>query len=112
MIFQDSRRISRDALEGLVLDMNVLDHSNKEAPVSTLLVPPECLQGRCAGYDLCATQDITLKPLNAVLSLLACCSDPRWICWVCIALVAVFALKQGLSLVNTPGLIDSNYREN
>ncbi len=63
-----------------------------------------------AGLDLYAAEDVTLKPLERVLV-------PTGIAVAIPEGYAGFvqprsglAIKQGLSLVNTPGLIDSHYR--
>ena len=84
-----------------------------EMPVKNLsssaVVPENAYQGD-AGYDLCATEEITLKPFER-------CLIPTGLAVQIPEGYAGFvlprsgmALKQGLSLVNTPGLIDSNYR--
>ena len=76
---------------------------------SSAVVPENAYQGD-AGYDLCATEEITLKPFER-------CLIPTGLAVQIPEGYAGFvlprsgmALKQGLSLVNTPGLIDSNYR--
>ena len=73
------------------------------------VVPKNAYEGD-AGYDLCATQNITLKPFER-------CLVPTGLAVQIPEGYAGFvlprsglALKQGLSLVNAPGLIDSNYR--
>ena len=72
------------------------------------LVPQNAYKGD-AGYDLCATKDITLKLRTRSYPYWFGCTNPRWICRVLLPRSGL-ALKQGLSLVNAPGLIDSNYR--
>ena len=63
-----------------------------------------------AGLDLCSVGDVSIAPLQRVLI-------PTGIKMAIPAGYAGFilprsghALKQGLSLVNAPGLVDSNYR--
>lgn len=73
------------------------------------LVPQNAYKGD-AGYDLCATQNITLKPFERgfIPTGLAVQIPEGYAGFVLPR--SGLALKQGLSLVNAPGLIDSNYR--
>ncbi|MDO5335692.1 MAG: dUTP diphosphatase [Coriobacteriia bacterium] len=72
-------------------------------------IPTRAYKGD-AGYDLCSTADLMLQPFKRALI-------PTGISIELPSGYAGFvlprsglAIKQGLSLVNTPGLIDSNYR--
>ena len=63
-----------------------------------------------AGYDLCATQEITLQPFErALVPTGLAIAIPQGYAGLVVPRSGL-AIKQGLSLVNTPGLIDSNYR--
>ena len=82
-------------------------------PIETLeqgaIIPQYAHEGD-AGLDVCSTADITIEPFERVLiptglrMAIPCGYGgfvlPR----------SGLALKKGLSLVNSPGLIDSNYR--
>ncbi len=73
------------------------------------LVPQNAYKGD-AGYDLCATQDITLKPFErGLIPTGLAVQIPEGYAGFVLPRSGL-ALKQGLSLVNAPGLIDSNYR--
>lgn len=63
-----------------------------------------------AGYDLCATEALVLKPFERALipTGLAMAIPEGYAGFVLPR--SGLAIKQGLSLVNAPGLIDSNYR--
>lgn len=76
---------------------------------SLALIPENAYAGD-AGYDLCATEDVTLQPFERVLipTGLAIQIPEGYAGFVLPR--SGLALKQGLSLVNAPGLIDSNYR--
>lgn len=73
------------------------------------VAPQRSRQGD-AGYDLCSTENVTLKPFERALiptglhielpEGFAAFVLPR----------SGLAINKGLSLVNSPGLIDSNYR--
>lgn len=73
------------------------------------VVPKNAYNGD-AGYDLHATEDVTLKPFQRALipTGLAIQIPDGYAGFVLPR--SGLALKQGLSLVNAPGLIDSNYR--
>ncbi len=84
-----------------------------ELPVKQLtdnaLVPRNAYNGD-AGYDLCSTIDASLEPFERMLI-------PTGLAFQIPDGYAGFvlprsgmAIKKGLSLVNSPGLIDSNYR--
>ncbi len=75
----------------------------------TCQVPGNAYNGD-AGYDLCSTIEATLQPFERMLV-------PTGLALQIPAGYAGFvlprsgmAIKKGLSLVNAPGLIDSNYR--
>lgn len=73
------------------------------------IVPKNAYEGD-AGYDLCATQNITLKPFERCLIPTGLAAQiPEGYAGFVLPRSGL-ALKQGLSLVNAPGLIDSNYR--
>ena len=63
-----------------------------------------------AGYDLCATESITLKPFERALIPTGLAIEiPLGFAGFVVPRSGL-AIKQGLSIVNAPGLIDSNYR--
>lgn len=63
-----------------------------------------------AGYDLCSTAEVTLEPFERMLvpTGLALQIPEGYAGFVLPR--SGMAIKKGLSLVNSPGLIDSNYR--
>ena len=73
------------------------------------ILPPQAYSGD-AGFDLCSTEALTLQPFERALIPTGLAIElplgyagfvlPR----------SGMAIKQGLSIVNAPGLIDSNYR--
>ena len=69
--------------------------------VENALIPQNAYQGD-AGYDLCSTETVTLKPFERKLIPTELAIE--------IPFGSGLAIKQGLSIVNAPGLIDSNYR--
>ena len=71
---------------------------------------PQSAYNGDAGYDLCSTEEVTLKPFERALipTGLAIQIPDGYAGFVLPR--SGLALKQGLSLVNAPGLIDSNYR--
>jgi dUTP pyrophosphatase len=63
-----------------------------------------------AGYDLCAVCELVLKPFErAMIPTGLCVAIPHGYAGLVLPRSGL-AIKQGLSLVNSPGLIDSNYR--
>jgi dUTP pyrophosphatase len=77
---------------------------DKELPL------PQQAHSGDAGYDLRSRIDITLKPFQRALipTGIIIGLPPGWAGFV--QPRSGLALKHGLSLVNTPGLIDSSYR--
>ena len=73
------------------------------------VVPKNAYEGD-AGYDLCATEEVTLKPFErALIPTGLAVQIPKGYAGFVLPRSGL-ALKQGFSLVNAPGLIDSNYR--
>lgn len=71
---------------------------------------PENAYSSDAGYDLCATEPVTLEPFQrALIPTGLAVQIPEGYAGFVLPRSGL-ALKQGLSLVNAPGLIDSNYR--
>lgn len=73
-------------------------------------VVPQYAHEDDAGVDLCSTIDMLIKPFQRILI-------PTGLCMAIPSGYGGFilprsglAIKKGLSLVNSPGLIDSNYR--
>lgn len=86
---------------------------NITLPITTLsdeaVVPKNAYQGD-AGYDLCATEACTLKPFErALIPTGLAVAIPDGFAGLVVPRSGL-AIKQGLSIVNAPGLIDSNYR--
>lgn len=82
-------------------------------PVVTLsdkaVIPQNAYKGD-AGYDLCSIEEIELKPFKrALISTGLTVAIPEGYAGFIVPRSGL-AIKQGLSLVNAPGLIDSNYR--
>ena len=82
-------------------------------PVVTLsdnaVIPQNAYKGD-AGYDLCSIEEIVLKPFKrALISTGLAVAIPEGYAGFIVPRSGL-AIKQGLSLVNAPGLIDSNYR--
>ncbi len=76
---------------------------------SDATVPQNAYHGD-AGYDLCSTEEITLKPFErALIPTGLAVQIPEGYAGFVLPRSGL-ALKKGLSLVNAPGLIDSNYR--
>ena len=73
------------------------------------IVPQKAYKGD-AGYDLCSVEEVELAPFERVLVAtgLAVAIPEGYAGFVVPR--SGLAIKQGLSLVNAPGLIDSNYR--
>lgn len=82
-------------------------------PVVTLsdkaVIPQNAYKGD-AGYDLCSIEEIELYPFKrALISTGLAVAIPEGYAGFVVPRSGL-AIKQGLSLVNAPGLIDSNYR--
>lgn len=75
----------------------------------TCRVPGNAYNGD-AGYDLCSTVDATLKPFERMLVPTGIALQIPFGYAGFVLPRSGMAIKQGLSLVNSPGLIDSNYR--
>lgn len=71
---------------------------------------PSCAYVGDAGVDLCTTQDIELSPFERKLVPcgIALALPPGYAGFVMPR--SGLAVKHGISIVNSPGLIDSNYR--
>lgn len=71
---------------------------------------PEYAHPGDAGVDLCSTCDVTLQPFERALipTGLQVAIPPGFAGFIMPR--SGLAIKHGLSLVNSPGLIDSNYR--
>ncbi len=88
--------------------MNAINMPTKK--VSENAVIPGNAYAGDAGYDLCATEEVTLKPLErALIPTGLAVQIPEGYAGFVLPRSGM-AIKQGLSLVNAPGLIDSNYR--
>lgn len=88
--------------------MQYIEMPTKKVTASAV-VPKNAYKGD-AGYDLCATEEITLKPFErALIPTGLAVQIPEGYAGFVLPRSGL-ALKQGLSLVNAPGLIDSNYR--
>ena len=82
-------------------------------PTKTLceqaIIPENAYKGD-AGYDLCATAEVTLQPFERALIPTGLAVEiPEGYAGFVLPRSGL-AIKQGLSVVNAPGLIDSNYR--
>lgn len=78
--------------------------------LSPLAVVPENAYQGDAGYDLYATEEMVLKPFErALIPTGLAIQIPEGYAGFVLPRSGM-AIKQGLSLVNAPGLIDSNYR--
>lgn len=73
------------------------------------VIPQNAYNGD-AGYDLHATEDIELKPFERTLISTALSLEIPFGYAGFVVPRSGLAIKQGLSVVNAPGLIDSNYR--
>lgn len=88
--------------------MNAINMPTKK--VSENAVIPGSAYAGDAGYDLCATEEVTLKPFErALIPTGLAVQIPEGYAGFVLPRSGM-AIKQGLSLVNAPGLIDSNYR--
>lgn len=88
--------------------MNAINMPTKK--VSENAVIPGSAYAGDAGYDLCATEEVTLKPFErALIPTGLAVQIPEGYAGFVLPRSGM-ANKQGLSLVNAPGLIDSNYR--
>ena len=77
--------------------------------VENALIPQNAYQGD-AGYDLCSTVTVTLKPFERKLIPTGLAIEIPFGYAGLVVPRSGLAIKQGLSIVNAPGLIDSNYR--
>lgn len=88
--------------------MNAINMPTKK--VSENAVIPGNAYAGDAGYDLCAIEEVTLKPFErALIPTGLAVQIPEGYAGFVLPRSGM-AIKQGLSLVNAPGLIDSNYR--
>ncbi len=86
---------------------------NISLPITTLteqaVVPHNAYKGD-AGYDLCAVENCVLQPFErALIPTGLAIAIPEGHAGLVVPRSGL-AIKQGLSIVNAPGLIDSNYR--
>ena len=77
--------------------------------VENALIPQNAYQGD-AGYDLCSTETVTLKPFERKLIPTGLAIEIPFGYAGFVVPRSGLAIKQRLSIVNAPGLIDSNYR--
>lgn len=63
-----------------------------------------------AGYDLCSTEEVVLQPFERTLIPTGLAIEIPFGYAGFVVPRSGLAIKQGLSIVNAPGLIDSNYR--
>lgn len=77
--------------------------------VDNAYVPTQAYHGD-AGYDLHATETVTLQPFERVLIPTGLAMEIPFGYAGFVLPRSGLAIKQGLSIVNAPGLIDSNYR--
>ncbi len=63
-----------------------------------------------AGYDLCSTDEVVLQPFERTLIPTGLAIEIPFGYAGFVVPRSGLAIKQGLSIVNAPGLIDSNYR--
>lgn len=63
-----------------------------------------------AGYDICSNEKVVLHPMErkAVGTGIRIEPEPNW--YVQVVPRSGLAIKNGISVLNTPGTIDSNYR--
>lgn len=84
-----------------------------ELPIKKLkeaaIVPENAYNGD-AGYDLCSCEDVILEPFERKLIGTGLAVEIPYGYAGFVLPRSGLALKQGLSIVNAPGLIDSNYR--
>ncbi len=72
-------------------------------------IPQNAYKGD-AGYDLCSVEELKLAPFErSLIATGIAIAIPEGYAGFVVPRSGL-AVKQGLSLVNTPGLIDSNYR--
>ncbi len=72
-------------------------------------IPQNAYKGD-AGYDLCSVEELELAPFErSLIATGIAIAIPEGYAGFVVPRSGL-AVKQGLSLVNTPGLIDSNYR--
>ncbi len=73
------------------------------------LIPHNAYVGD-AGYDLCSTEEVVLQPFERTLIPTGLAIEIPFGYAGFVVPRSGLAIKQGLSIVNAPGLIDSNYR--
>ena len=73
------------------------------------LIPHNAYVGD-AGYDLCSTEEVVLQPFERTLISTGLAIEIPFGYAGFVVPRSGLAIKQGLSIVNAPGLIDSNYR--
>lgn len=73
------------------------------------LIPHNAYVGD-AGYDLCSTEELVLQPFERALIPTGLAIEIPFGYAGFVVPRSGLAIKQGLSIVNAPGLIDSNYR--
>ena len=90
-----------------------MSQTNLDIPVVSLhqdaVTPASAYQGD-AGYDLYATEECTLEPFERALIPTGLAMEIPFGYAGFVVPRSGLAIKQGLSVVNAPGLIDSNYR--
>ncbi len=88
--------------------MNTINMPTKKL-ADAAVIPGNAYAGD-AGYDLCATEEVELQPFErALIPTGLAIQIPEGYAGFVLPRSGM-AIKQGLSLVNAPGLIDSNYR--
>lgn len=73
------------------------------------VIPSQAYHGD-AGYDLCSTEKLTLEPFARTLIPTGLAIELPYGYAGFVLPRSGLAIKKGLSIVNAPGLIDSNYR--
>lgn len=73
------------------------------------VIPSQAYRGD-AGYDLCSTEKLTLEPFARALIPTGLAIELPYGYAGFVLPRSGLAIKKGLSIVNAPGLIDSNYR--
>lgn len=73
------------------------------------LIPHNAYVGD-AGYDLCSTEEVVLQPFERTLIPTGLAIEIPFGYAGFVVPRSGLAIKQGLSIVNAPGLIDGNYR--
>lgn len=63
-----------------------------------------------AGYDICSNEKVVLHPMERKAVGTGICIEPEPNWYVQVVPRSGLAIKNGISVLNTPGTIDSNYR--